>query len=117
MTASTCVLVLPDLVKTFFAELVLVADALKVRLDRKVVVRGGVAEVEACRDSEVRFEDEGKLGNDALAAGACVGDDETGLGGVKNALSCVDELADLEGNGPHDVLTASDGSAAIAIIK
>ena len=36
---------------------------------------------------------------------------------VEYALGRVDEFADLEGGGPHGALTASDGCAAVAVVK
>ena len=36
---------------------------------------------------------------------------------VEYALGSVDEFADLEGGGPHGALSASDGCAAVAVVK
>jgi hypothetical protein len=36
---------------------------------------------------------------------------------VEYALGSVDEFADLEGGGPHGALAASDGCAAVAVVK
>lgn len=70
---------LPDLVKGILAEGEFMTETLEIGLDAKFVVGSGVAEVEASGNSEVGLEDEGELRDDALATGAGVCDEETGL--------------------------------------
>ena len=74
-----CLDALPDLVKGILAEGEFVTETLEIGLNAEFIVGSGVAEVEASGNGEVGLEDEGELGDDALATGAGVCDEETGL--------------------------------------
>lgn len=51
-------------------------------LDRELVVRDAVAEVQAGRDGQVGFEDERELREEAFPPGRGVRDEQSRLGGV-----------------------------------
>ena len=74
-----CLDAFPDLVKGILAEGEFVTEALEIGLYAKFIVGSGIAEVEASGNGEVCLENESELSDDALATGAGVCDEETGL--------------------------------------
>jgi len=94
-----------------------VTEAFKVTLDTELIVRRGVAEVQASGNGQIRLEDQGQLRDDTLTARASVAHEEARLGLIEDALCRVDELTDLQGSCPHCALAACDGRVAIPVVK
>ena len=93
------------------------AEAFKVGLNAELVIGGCIAKVETGRNGEVCLENEAELGHDALAAWAGVTDEDTCLGGVKDALCSVNKFAKLESRGPHGSTAASNGRFPLTVIE
>ena len=74
-----CLDAFPDLVKGVLAEGEFVTETLEIGLYAEFIVGSGIAEVEASGYGKVCLKDEGELSDDALATGAGVCDEETGL--------------------------------------
>src|SRR4051794_39944761 len=73
--------------------------------------------MQTSRDGEVRLEGDRKLIEDALASWGSMGNEDSGLGGVVNAVGCVDELAHLQECCPHRALATSDRGPSLAVVK
>lgn len=77
---------LPNLIERLPRRLQLGPERVRVMLDRELVVRDAVAEVQAGRDGQVGFEDERELREEAFPAGRGVRDEQPRLGGVVDLL-------------------------------
>lgn len=107
----------PNTVKSILSIAQLVPEAIVVALYAKLVPRRRIAEMKAGGNGEVCFEEKGKGGNDAFAAGASVSDEEASFCRVKNPLGGINQLADLENCCPDGTITAGDCCSPFPIVE
>ena len=69
------------------------------------------------RNRQVCFENEGELIDDPLPTGTRVSNEQTRLGRVKDALSRVDELTNLERRRPHRALATRDSRVPVSVVE
>jgi hypothetical protein len=86
-------------------------------VDAELVVGASVAEMETGGYGEVGLERDGELVEEPLSGGRGVGNEDTSLGRIVNAVGGIDELAHLEQGSPHGALSASNGSPPLAVVE
>lgn len=85
--------------------------------DRVFVVRDAIAEMKTGGDGQVGFERKSELSEKAISTGRGMGDEEARLGGIVDALSGIDEFADLQNRRPGRPAAAGDGSLTFAVVE